>query len=168
MNTNTNETPAAAKPEVAEFRLTLWTSKKPDFEKKVAHLNRILKKHGKTPITFRYENVRSEMVKFQYHIKGEAFANDEYKEFSVEVCDAVCEGITIVKKDDAEYVYLGTVSFVEGVKQVSGAIAASTLTTISVFLPIVFVQGMARDLFADMGLTIAYSLMASLVVAISE
>lgn len=118
MNTNTNETPAAAKPEVAEFRLTLWTSKKQDFEKKVAHLNRILKKHGKTPITYRYENVRSEMVKFHYHIKGEAFANDEYKEFSVEACDAVCKGITIVKKDDAEYVYLGTVSFVEGVKQV--------------------------------------------------
>ena len=56
---------------------------------------------------------------------------------------------------------------VEGVKQVSGAIAASTLTTISVFLPIVFVQGMSRDLFTDMGLTIAYSLLASLVVAMT-
>ena len=56
---------------------------------------------------------------------------------------------------------------VEGVRQVSGAIAASTLTTISVFLPIVFVQGMSRDLFTDMGLTIAYSLLASLVVAVT-
>ena len=56
---------------------------------------------------------------------------------------------------------------VEGVKQVSGAIAASTLTTISVFLPIVFVQGMSRDLFTDMGLTIAYSLLASLVVSMT-
>ena len=56
---------------------------------------------------------------------------------------------------------------VEGVKSVSGALFASTLTTICVFLPIVFVQGMARDLFADMGLTIAYSLLASLLVAMT-
>ena len=58
-------------------------------------------------------------------------------------------------------------SCVEGVKSVSGALFSSTLTTICVFLPIVFVQGMARDLFADMGLTIAYSLLASLLVAMT-
>ncbi|MBQ3478254.1 MAG: efflux RND transporter permease subunit, partial [Clostridia bacterium] len=58
-------------------------------------------------------------------------------------------------------------SCVEGVKSVSGALFASTLTTICVFLPIVFVQGMARDLFADMGLTIAFSLLASLLVAMT-
>ena len=56
---------------------------------------------------------------------------------------------------------------VEGVKSVSGALFASTLTTICVFLPIVFVQGMARDLFSDMGLTIAFSLLASLFVAMT-
>ena len=58
-------------------------------------------------------------------------------------------------------------SCVEGVKSVAGALFSSTLTTICVFLPIVFVQGMARDLFADMGLTIAYSLLASLLVAMT-
>ena len=56
---------------------------------------------------------------------------------------------------------------VEGVRSVSGALFSSTLTTICVFLPIVFVQGMARDLFADMGLTIAFSLLASLFVAMT-
>ena len=56
---------------------------------------------------------------------------------------------------------------VEGVKSVSGALLSSTLTTICVFLPIVFVKGMARDLFADMGLTIGYSLLASLLVAMT-
>ncbi len=56
---------------------------------------------------------------------------------------------------------------VEGVKSVAGALFSSTLTTICVFLPIVFVQGMARDLFSDMGLTIAYSLLASLLVAMT-
>lgn len=56
---------------------------------------------------------------------------------------------------------------VEGVKSVSGALMSSTLTTICVFLPIVFVHGMARDLFADMGLTIAFSLLASLLVAMT-
>ncbi|MBQ1507094.1 MAG: efflux RND transporter permease subunit, partial [Ruminococcus sp.] len=54
-----------------------------------------------------------------------------------------------------------------GAKQVSGAIAASTLTTISVFLPIVFVEGVTRQLFVDMALTIAYSLLASLIVALT-
>lgn len=56
---------------------------------------------------------------------------------------------------------------VKGATQVAGAIFASTLTTICVFLPIVFTQGISRELFTDMGLTIAYSLLASLVVALT-
>ncbi len=56
---------------------------------------------------------------------------------------------------------------VMGAKQVSGAIAASTLTTICVFLPIVFTTGLTRQLFTDMALTIAYSLVASLIVALT-
>ena len=56
---------------------------------------------------------------------------------------------------------------VRGATQVTGAIFASTLTTICVFLPIVFTQGLSRELFTDMGLTIAYSLLASLVVALT-
>lgn len=56
---------------------------------------------------------------------------------------------------------------VRGAKQVSGAIAASTLTTVCVFLPIVFTDGLTRQLFVDMGLTIAYSLLASLIVALT-
>lgn len=56
---------------------------------------------------------------------------------------------------------------VRGAKEVAGAIAASTLTTICVFLPIVFTQGITRQLFTDMGLTIAYSLVASLLVALT-
>ena len=56
---------------------------------------------------------------------------------------------------------------VQGAKEVAGAIAASTLTTICVFLPIVFTQGITRQLFTDMGLTIAYSLVASLLVALT-
>lgn len=56
---------------------------------------------------------------------------------------------------------------VRGAGQVSGAIAASTLTTVCVFLPIVFTDGLTRQLFTDMGLTIAYSLLASLIVALT-
>ncbi len=58
-------------------------------------------------------------------------------------------------------------SAVYGAKQVSGAISSSTLTTICVFLPIVFTDGLTRQLFTDMGLTIAYSLIASLIVALT-
>lgn len=56
---------------------------------------------------------------------------------------------------------------VSGAVQVTGAIIASTLTTVCVFLPIVFVQGLTRTLFQDMALTIGYSLLASLIVAIT-
>lgn len=56
---------------------------------------------------------------------------------------------------------------IEGAKEISGAIIASTLTTACVFLPIVFIEGISRQLFIDMGLTIAYSLFASLMVALT-
>lgn len=56
---------------------------------------------------------------------------------------------------------------IDGAKQVSGAIIASTITTIIVFLPIVFTSGITRQLFVDMGLTIAFSLIASLVTALT-
>lgn len=56
---------------------------------------------------------------------------------------------------------------VEGAKEVAGAILASTLTTVCVFLPIVFTEGLTRQLFVDMGLTIGYSLMASLLIALT-
>lgn len=60
-----------------------------------------------------------------------------------------------------------TQASIEGATQVAGAIMASTLTTIAVFLPIVFTQGLTRQIFQDMGLTIAYSLLASLLIALT-
>lgn len=56
---------------------------------------------------------------------------------------------------------------VSGAAQVAGAITSSTLTTICVFFPIVFVEGMTRQLFEDMALTIGFSLIASLIVALT-
>lgn len=54
-----------------------------------------------------------------------------------------------------------------GAKQVASAIASSTLTTICVFFPIVFIEGLTRQIFMDMALTITYSLLASLIVALT-
>ena len=56
---------------------------------------------------------------------------------------------------------------IKGAGEVAGAIMASTLTTVCVFLPIVFTEGITRQLFVDMGLTIAYSLLASLIIALT-
>lgn len=56
---------------------------------------------------------------------------------------------------------------IQGAKQVMGAIIASTLTTICIWAPIVFTEGITRQLFVDLVLTIAYSLLASLVVALT-
>lgn len=58
-------------------------------------------------------------------------------------------------------------SSVSGAMQVAGAVTSSTLTTICVFAPIVFTEGLTRQLFVDMALTIAYSLVASLIVSLT-
>ena len=56
---------------------------------------------------------------------------------------------------------------VQGARQVAGSIVSSTLTTICVFLPLVFTTGMVRELLSDMAWTITFSLLASLVVALT-
>ena len=56
---------------------------------------------------------------------------------------------------------------VSGARQVAGAVTASTLTTVCVFAPIVFVEGITRQLFTDLALTMTYALMASLIVSLT-
>lgn len=63
--------------------------------------------------------------------------------------------------------YSAIQSSVSGAKQVASAITSSTLTTICVFAPIVFVDGITKSLFVDMALTIAFSLCASLIVSLT-
>ncbi|WP_156823608.1 efflux RND transporter permease subunit [Salinicoccus albus] len=55
----------------------------------------------------------------------------------------------------------------EGTKEVGGAITASTLTTAAVFLPVVFVSGLVSQLFTPLAITVAFSLFASLFVALT-
>ena len=56
---------------------------------------------------------------------------------------------------------------VDGTTEVGAAVMASTMTTVAVFLPIVFVEGVAGQLFHDQAVTVTVSLLASLVVAIT-
>ncbi len=56
---------------------------------------------------------------------------------------------------------------VDGTSEVAAAVTASTLTSVAVFVPIVFVEGIAGQLFRDQALTVTFSLLASLVVAIT-
>jgi len=68
------------------------------------------------------------------------------------------------KKDEGleprESAYVGT-------SEVAGAVTASTLTTVSVFLPVVFVKGVAGQLFRDMALAVIFSLTAALFVSLT-
>ena len=75
----------------------------------------------------------------------------------------VMENIFRMKRDGAT----NKEAAIEGTKQVGGAIMASTLTTIAVFVPIIFIEGFIREIFMQMALTITYSLVASLVVALT-
>jgi HAE1 family hydrophobic/amphiphilic exporter-1 len=54
-----------------------------------------------------------------------------------------------------------------GAEEVQSAITASTLTTVSVFGPIIYVEGVAGELFEDLSLAVAFSLLASLLVALT-
>lgn len=56
---------------------------------------------------------------------------------------------------------------VSGSNEVFGAIASSTLTTVAVFIPMIFVVGIAGQLFKELAFTVTYSLMVSLVVALT-
>jgi len=58
-------------------------------------------------------------------------------------------------------------SAIKGASEVGMAVMASTLTTVAVFLPLVFVEGVAGQLFRDQALTVTFSLLASLVVALT-
>lgn len=53
----------------------------------------------------------------------------------------------------------------DGTKEVGGAITASTLTTLAVFVPVIFITGLIGEIFTEFALTISFSLFASLIVA---
>ncbi len=55
----------------------------------------------------------------------------------------------------------------DGTKEVAGAITASTLTTVAVFVPVIFITGLIGQIFKEFALTISFSLLASLVVALT-
>ncbi|MGN1402217.1 MAG: efflux RND transporter permease subunit [Bacillus sp. (in: firmicutes)] len=55
----------------------------------------------------------------------------------------------------------------QGAREIAGAITASTLTTVVVFIPVVFITGIIGDLFLEFALTITFSLFASLLVALT-
>ncbi|MEJ2189490.1 MAG: efflux RND transporter permease subunit, partial [Acidobacteriota bacterium] len=56
---------------------------------------------------------------------------------------------------------------IKGASEVAGAVTAATLTTVAVFFPIVFVQGVAGQLFRDQAITVCLSLLTSLVVSLT-
>jgi len=55
----------------------------------------------------------------------------------------------------------------KGTREIAGAIFASTITTVVVFLPVIFLESLAGQLLKELGLTVTYSLLASLVVALT-
>ena len=63
--------------------------------------------------------------------------------------------------------YSAVKAAVSGTAQVAGAVTASTITTVCVFMPLVFVEGLTRQIFKDFGLTFAFALMASLLIALT-
>lgn len=74
----------------------------------------------------------------------------------------VLESIHRCKEEGDDYV----TATVRGTAEVGSAVISSTLTTVAVFFPMVFVEGIAGQMFGDLGLTVVFSLLASLAVAL--
>jgi len=74
----------------------------------------------------------------------------------------VLESIFRCREEGDELLYAA----VRGTSEVSSAVVASTLTTVAVFLPMVFVEGIAGQVFGDLSLAVVTSLLASLAVAV--
>ncbi|WAS92180.1 efflux RND transporter permease subunit [Nannocystis punicea] len=74
----------------------------------------------------------------------------------------VLESIHRCKEEGDDYVR----ATIRGVSEVGSAVISSTLTTVAVFFPMVFVEGIAGQMFGDLGLTVVFSLLASLAVAL--
>jgi HAE1 family hydrophobic/amphiphilic exporter-1 len=74
----------------------------------------------------------------------------------------VLESIHRCKEEGDDYI----TATVRGTSEVGSAVISSTLTTVAVFFPMVFVEGIAGQMFGDLGLTVVFSLLASLAVAL--
>ncbi|MBL9103430.1 MAG: efflux RND transporter permease subunit [Myxococcales bacterium] len=74
----------------------------------------------------------------------------------------VLESIHRCKEEGDDFV----TATVRGTSEVGSAVVSSTLTTVAVFFPMVFVEGIAGQMFGDLGLTVVFSLLASLAVAL--
>ena len=88
---------------------------------------------------------------------------DRHKKLKV----AGSDNATANEKTTAEATDTEASAASEGTKEVSSAIVASTLTTMAVFVPLIFVEGIAGQLFKDQALTVSFALAASLVVALT-
>lgn len=75
----------------------------------------------------------------------------------------VMENIFRLKKQGAS----NKEAAIKGTYQVAGAITASTLTTIGVFLPVMFIEDFIREIFYQLALTVTFSLIASLGIALT-
>ena len=75
----------------------------------------------------------------------------------------VLENIFRYKEDG----YSAKEASIKGSSEVSMAVTASTLTTVAVFLPIAFVEGVTAEIFRELALTVTFSLLASLLVSLT-
>ncbi|MDW8466082.1 MAG: efflux RND transporter permease subunit [Chloroherpetonaceae bacterium] len=75
----------------------------------------------------------------------------------------VVENVSRLRDEGMEW----TKAIVEGVKEINVAAAASTFTNVAIFLPVIFTDGIAREIFRDMGLAMTFSLLSSLIIAIT-
>lgn len=101
------------------FRKRIWSGYKCVFEEKFARLNKVLKKMHQPKMEFTYENERLVKYMFTTHFAGESHMNDVEQIREILVCDVVIHGEKIIKKNDRNYNYLGTVTVKEGVKLVN-------------------------------------------------
>ena len=112
--------PKGGKVHVMEvMRKRIWSGFKHKFEEKFNRLNKVLKRLGKPEMKFSYENEYLVRYKFTTHFSGESHYSDIEQIREILVCDVVVVGEPVIKKNDKNYNYIGTVTFHDGVKLVN-------------------------------------------------
>lgn len=100
------------------MNIAIPTEKIDAFEKKFTALNKKIVKCGKKPLCFTYGETFLKKIDFTTHVKGERFKDDIHDIADVEFINIEVNGMEVFKRDEHEYQYIGSISYVDDMKTV--------------------------------------------------
>ncbi len=128
--------------------------------------------HGKTTLTAAITKVlrmRNPSIAFRAYDSIDNAPEEKARGLTIAIGRVIDDSIVVIENthrhlQEGDDVHSAAYS---ATREVAGAITASTLTTVAVFLPLGLLQGMASEFFLPFAMTVTFALLASLVVALT-